>query len=88
MDSRIFLSPSKKIVEGTAPPKFTVAGLGFKSSDDQGIIPVLKDLKLLSAEWTPTQRYHNYRDPSKSGAVLADALREAYTDILMSRKTD
>jgi hypothetical protein len=74
----------QKIVDGTAPPKFTVAhlkGLGFKSSNDQGIIPVLKDLKLLSADGTPTQRYHDYRDPSRSKAVLADALREAYTDI-------
>ena len=59
----------KKIVDGTAPPKFTVAhlkGLGFKSSNDQGIIPVLKDLKFLTADGTPTQRYHDYRDPSKS----------------------
>ena len=74
----------KKIVDGTAPPKFTVShlkGLGFKSSNDQGIIPVLKDLKLLTADGTPTQRYHDYRDPSKSKAVLAEALREAYTDI-------
>ena len=83
----------KKIVDGTAPPKFTVAhlkGLGFKSSNDQGIIPVLKDLKLLSADGTPTQRYHDYRDPSKSKAVLADALREAYTDIfhLTEKPTD
>jgi len=74
----------KKIVDGTAPPKFTVAhlkGIGFKSSNDQGIIPVLKDLKFLSADGTPTQRYHDYRDPSKSKAVLAEALREAYSDL-------
>jgi hypothetical protein len=74
----------KKIVDGTAPPKFTVAhlkGLGFTSSNDLGIIPVLKDLKFLTADGAPTQRYHDYRDPSKSRAVLAEALREAYTDI-------
>jgi len=37
----------QKIVDGTAPPKFTVAHLkaiGFKSSNDQGVIPLLKDL--------------------------------------------
>jgi len=74
----------QKIVDGTAPPKFTVAhlkGLGFKSSNDQGIIPVLKDLKLLSADGAPTQRYHDYRDPSKSKAVMAEALREAYGEL-------
>jgi hypothetical protein len=64
--------------------RFTVAhlkGLGFKSSNDLGIIPVLKDLKFLTADGAPTQRYHDYRDPSKSKAVLAEALRAAYTDI-------
>lgn len=74
----------KKIVDGTAPPKFTVAhlkGIGFKSSNDQGIIPVLKDLKFLSGDGAPTQRYHDYRDPSKSKAVMAEALREGYGDL-------
>ena len=83
----------KKIVDGTAPDKFTVAhlkGIGFKSSNDQGIMPVLKDLKFLSADGTPTQRYHDYRDPSKSKAVMAAALREAYGDLfhLTEKPTD
>ncbi len=74
----------KKIVDGTAPEKFTVAhmkGLGFKSSNDLGVIPVLKDLKFLSPDGVPTQRYHDYRDPSKSKLVMAEALREAYSDL-------
>ena len=74
----------QKILDGTAPPKFTVAhlkGLGFKSSNDLGIIPVLKDLKFLSADGAPTQRYQDYRDHSKSKAVMAEALREAYADL-------
>lgn len=83
----------KKIVDGTAPPRFTVAhlrGLGFKSSNDQGIIPVLKDLKFLNPDGTPAQRYHDYRDPSKSKAVMAEALREAYGDLfhITERPTD
>ncbi|HEY1947258.1 MAG TPA: DUF5343 domain-containing protein [Bryobacteraceae bacterium] len=74
----------KKIVDGTAPDKFTVAhlkGLGFKSSNDQGVIPVLKDLKFLSPDGVPLQRYLDYRDTSKSKAVMAEALREAYSDL-------
>jgi hypothetical protein len=74
----------QKIVDGTAPDKFTVAhlkGIGFKSSNDQGIIPVLKDLKFLSADGTPTKRYHDYRDKSRSKLVLGEGLREAYEDI-------
>lgn len=73
-----------KIVEGTAPKKFTRAHLksiGFKSSNDVGVIAVLKDLGFLSADGTPTQRYHDYRDKSRSKSVMADALREAYEDI-------
>ena len=74
----------QKIVEGTAPDKFSVAhlkGIGFKSSNDQGIIPVLKDLKFLTADGSPTNRYHEYRDKSQSKQVLGDALREAYEDL-------
>jgi len=74
----------QKIVDGTAPPKFTVAHLkaiGFKSSNDQGVIPLLKDLGFLTADGTPTPRYHDYRDKSRSRAVLGQAIREAYEDI-------
>jgi hypothetical protein len=74
----------KKIVDGAAPEKFTLShlkGIGFKSSNDQGIIPVLKDLGFLTADGVPTERYHAYRDKSKSRAVMSDALRKAYEDL-------
>lgn len=74
----------EKIVEGTAPKKFTTAHLksiGFKSSNDVGIIAVLKDLGFLTADGTPTQRYHDYRDKSRSSGVMAEALREAYEEL-------
>lgn len=74
----------QKIVEGAAPDKFTVAhlkGIGFTSSNDQGVLPVLKDLKFLSADGAPTPRYHTYRDKSQSRKVLGEALREAYDDL-------
>ena len=73
-----------KIVEGTAPKKFTVAHLksiGFKSSNDQGVIAVLKDLGFLTPDGVPTQRYHDYRDKSRSKAIMAEAIREAYEEI-------
>jgi hypothetical protein len=73
-----------KIIEGTAPDKFTVAHLksiGFKSSNDQGIIPLLKDLGFLSSDGSPTQRYHAYRDRSNSKIILGEALNEAYGDL-------
>ena len=74
----------QKIVQGTAPQTFTVAhlkGLGFKSSNDVAVIPLLKDLKFLTAEGKPTQRYQDYRDASRSRQVMAQALREAYEDL-------
>ena len=72
------------IVNGTAPSKFTQAHLksiGFKSSNDFGIISLLKDLGFLTADGAPTPRYHEYRDRSRSRAVLGAALREAYEDL-------
>jgi len=73
-----------KIVDGAAPKNFTqshLKSIGFTSSNDQPIIPLLKDLGFLSAEGAPTKRYLDYRDRSRSKAVLADALRETYEDL-------
>jgi hypothetical protein len=74
----------QKIIDGAAPDKFTVAhlkGIGFTSSNDQAALPVLKDLKFLAADGTPTKRYHQYRDKSQSRRVLGEAIREAYEDL-------
>lgn len=74
----------KKIVEGTAPDKFTTEHLkkiGFPSSNDRAFIGVLKDLGFLAESGTPTQKYHDYRNASKAKHVLGDALKEAYSDI-------
>jgi len=74
----------EKIISGTAPAKFTTSHLkniGFPSSNDRAIIPLLKDLGFLSPDGTPTKRYHEYRNAAKSRAVLGEALREAYEDL-------
>lgn len=74
----------KKIREGVPPEKFTVAHLksiGFKSSNDQGIIPVLKDLGFLTSDGAPTKRYSEYRDESKHQQVMGEAIKEAYQDL-------
>jgi hypothetical protein len=74
----------KRIREGTAPDKFTVAhlkGLGFKSSNDQSVIPLLKAIGFLQEDGKPKKRYHDYRDSSRSRAVMAEALRDAYGDL-------
>lgn len=74
----------KRLSEGQAPDKFTrqhLKDLGFTSSNFHAVIPLLKTLGFLTADGTPTQRYHDYRDHSQSRAVLGQALREAYGDL-------
>lgn len=74
----------KKIVEGTAPDKFTTEHLkriGFPSSNDRALLGILKDLKFISDNGAPTQRYHDYRNSSRSSRVLGDALKEAFPEI-------
>lgn len=73
-----------KIIGGVAPDKFSVEhlkALGFTSSNDRAIIPLLKDLGFLTPDGSPTPRYNAYRDRSKSKAVMAEALRDAYSDV-------
>jgi hypothetical protein len=74
----------KKIVEGTAPEKFSMEHLkkiGFKSSNDQAVIGLLKDIGFLSESGVPTQIYHEYRNPARSRQVLGEVLKIAYSDI-------
>lgn len=73
-----------KVVEGAAPEKFNrehLKGVGFGGSNDRAVIPLLKDIGFLTADGTPTARYHNYRDGSRSEAVMGEALLEAYQDL-------
>nr|WP_228522750.1 DUF5343 domain-containing protein [Methylophilus sp. 14] len=80
----------QKIVEGAAPDKFTIAhlkGLGFSSSNDFGVLALLKDLNFLSGDGTPTSRYHAYRDRTQSRRVLGEALKEVYSDLFLINET-
>lgn len=78
-----------KIVDGVAPEKFTIEHLksiGFASSNDRAFLPLLKDLGFLSPDGVPTPRYHEYRDRSRSKAVLGEALKDAYEDVFHIRE--
>jgi hypothetical protein len=46
----------------------------------------MKALGFLSADGKPTMRYHDYRDHSRSPAVMAEALRETYSDIFLIKE--
>jgi hypothetical protein len=74
----------QRISQGQAPNKFTTQHLkdiGFTSSNYRAIIPLLKALGFLSADGSPTPRYHEYRNSAQSKKVMAEALREAYGDL-------
>jgi len=78
-----------KIADGVAPPKFNadhLKNIGFAGSGDRSVIPLLKDLGFLAPDGSPLQRYHEYRDRSRSRAVMAEALRSAYEDIFHIRE--
>lgn len=80
----------QKIKNGQAPDRFTLQLLkdwGFKSTNDRAYVPLLKSINFLTADGVPTQRYHDYRDHSRSEAVMAEALREAYEDLFLISET-
>jgi hypothetical protein len=66
------------------PPKVTqpnLPTLGFKSTADRPIVPILKFIGFLNEENEPTQTYRDFKVANKAGAVMASALRKAYADL-------
>jgi Family of unknown function (DUF5343) len=57
--------------------------IGFTSSSDRPAIAVMKALRFLDDNSVPTDRYKRFRDPAISGAVMAEALRDAYREIFV-----
>ena len=77
------------IMGAQAPEKFTtrfLESLDYKSSSDRLIIGVLKSLGFIADDGRPTQRYFDYLDQTRSEAVMAQALKEAYTDLFQVNK--
>jgi Family of unknown function (DUF5343) len=72
------------IQKAAVPPKFTydfLKKLGFPSSNDRPIIPILKAMNFLDEGGVPLDRYKRYRDIPKARAVLAEGMRHAYSDV-------
>ncbi|MEL7231186.1 MAG: DUF5343 domain-containing protein [Pseudomonadota bacterium] len=78
-----------KIRDAQAPDQVTNTLLkdwGLTSSNDRALIPLLKALGFLSPDGKPTSRYHDYRNHSRSSAVMAEAIKEAYEDIFFIKE--
>jgi uncharacterized protein DUF5343 len=71
---------------GTAgtPPKFNneflKSTLGFTSSNDRSIIPILRTLGFISPGGEPTQRYNDFKGHD-GGRALAAGLREGWAQL-------
>ncbi len=78
-----------KIRDAQAPDKFTQQLLkdwGYKSHNHRAFIPILKSLGFLTADGSPTRRYHDYRNHSASRQIMGDAIKESYSDIFLIKE--
>lgn len=78
------------ILRAGAPERFNhkfLTGLGFAGTNDRTIITILKELGFLDSDGIPQDRYHMYLDASRSKHVLAEGIREAYSDLFDVNKT-
>lgn len=63
------------------PSRLNAQGLGargYKTDAQKSILAVMKFIRFVDASAAPTERYQQFRDPGRSGQVMADALRESY----------
>lgn len=75
----------EKVKEAKTPPRFTQdfleSKLGASGGSARPFIPFAKRLGFLSSDGTPTELYKRFRNPSQSGAAVAEALRIGYADL-------
>jgi hypothetical protein len=74
----------QKIPSIAVPEKLTLTtlyALGYKSTNDRPIVKILKFIKFLNEDGTPTDNYRNFRSKEKAKSVMADCLRSAYKDL-------
>lgn len=70
--------------EAEAPERFSnkfLEHLGFTSTNDRAFITILKELGFLDSDAKPKERYYQFLDRSQSEKILAQAIREAYSDL-------
>jgi hypothetical protein len=75
-----------KLRDAQAPDKFTlqmIKDFGYKSNNHRAFLPILKAIGFLTADGSPTTRYHNYRNHSMSKNVMGEALKESFSDIFL-----
>jgi hypothetical protein len=72
------------ILDAQPPERFSLKfleQLGFTSTNDRLFIGILKDLGFLNRDGAPQQRYFDFLDRSRAKQVLAEGIREAFSDL-------
>jgi hypothetical protein len=59
----------------------TLSKWGFTASNDRAMVAVLKELGFLTESGVPTEFYDRLRDPTDWKYVLAERVRDLYTDL-------
>jgi|SRR3989344_4034542 len=74
----------QKAEQAEKPSRFTnefLKKLGFSSSNDRAIIPLLKRLGFLNESGAPTEHYDDLKDKTKRPYVLGERIRELYSEL-------
>ena len=77
------------LINAQPPKKFTqkfLEQLEFKSVNDRLLIGVLKALGFLDSEGIPQQRYFEFIDQTQSKTVLAQVIKDSYSDLFAINK--
>src|SRR5258707_14250324 len=72
------------VLDAQPPERFSVKfleNLGFTSTNDRLFIGILKDLGFLNRDGTPQPRYFSFLDLGRSKYVLAEGIKEAFSDL-------
>ena len=75
----------QKIKDAKTPERFTQdylgTTLGFASGAGKAFIPFAKRIGFLGSDGTPTEIYHQFRNPDHSKGAMAHAIRIGYSDL-------
>jgi hypothetical protein len=73
-----------KIASAGRPERFSqdfLEKIGLTSSNDRGFIPLLRKLGFISEGGQPNSYYDLLRDPNQRPYVMADRIRDLYSDL-------
>jgi hypothetical protein len=77
------------MLNAEAPERFTtrfLESLEFKSTNDRLFINVLKDLGFIDTDGVPKDRYYEFLDRTQAAKVVAEGVREAFSDLFAVNK--